>query len=77
MATPEVRVEVPSKVAPSKKEILPAGVPPGLETVAEKVTAVPKGAGLGEPVSKVEVDAESTLTETALDAPGRKSVSPG
>jgi hypothetical protein len=56
VTTPPISDTVPRAVFPSMKVTLPVGKPlPAGVTVAESVTSWPEYAGLGEPVSAVEV----------------------
>lgn len=55
VALPPLRVPVPSMSVPSLKVTVPVGVPPVEETVAVKVTAVPKVDGFKDEMSAVEV----------------------
>ena len=70
MATPLVRVAVPRLLEPSRKLMLPVGVPPLAVTVAVMVTVAPAAAGLGLAVNTVVVAAGAaalTTRATAVD----------
>jgi len=79
VATPAVRVPVPSEVVPSKNSTVPVGVPaPGAlgVTVAVKVTDWPKTDGPGAPVTEVDVAPWFTVWVKAAEVLAVKSVSP-
>ncbi len=79
MATPPVKVSVPSKVGPLKNWTVPVGVPtPGLTAaiVAVSVTDWPETGKTGEKVTVVVVDAWVTVTVTAVEVLVVKLLSP-
>ncbi len=80
VATPPLKVPVPSEVVPSKNSAVPVGVPvAGLigATVAVNVTDWPDTGALGKKVTVVvEVAAAATVTVTAGEVLDAKLVSP-
>lgn len=63
--------------APSLKVTIPVGVPPVEETVAVKVTAVPKVDGFKDETSLVEVFALCTVCVSTAEVLPLKSALPG
>ena len=55
VAVPLLSATVPNAIGPSKKVTLPVGVPPGLDTVAVKVTGAVKRGAAVEDVNTVVV----------------------
>jgi hypothetical protein len=79
VALPELKVAVPSVVAPSRKVTVPVGVPaPGATalTVAENVTLCPNTDGFTDEVTVAELLALLTVCVMAADVLPVKLLSP-
>jgi hypothetical protein len=68
VATPLTSATEPMLELPSKKLMLPVGVPAAEEMVAEMVTAAPAAAGLGDAVSMMLVAAGAAALTTRATA---------